>query len=345
MALRIGKLFSLGGGDGEGPTGRDLTSTEGRVMALFDEIKAAVQQRRITATVGGNELVLDAGGKQLYRVISVKPGNLRFGKATAIESRSYDNLDNQLIIISQLFSEFSGLPGEFDMVSRPVPTPYPSKLEGFSPDELKFAYTRYAPAPGDSKPQPPPQPAEPPAAAPAPVAAPPPQPTPQPAPQPAPPPVAQPAPAPTPAPPPAPEPQFEAPPQPAAPAPVVASDPGERRQVATVHLTPEMDTSFHDLVSTYCDFTMVVNSAGEVLLYTSGVADWPDLASEIATDMLRWVKNTASVLPQKQLVVMRSQLSQSQSICFFADGELITFAVISSVAIGRLFVAAHEFVG
>lgn len=344
MALKIGKLFALGGGDDGGPTGIDLTSKEGRIAAMFAEIRAASQQRRITVAVGDAELVMDAGGKQLYRVISVKPTTLRFAKATGIESRSYDNLDNQLIIITQLFAEIAGVQGEFDIVSRPVPTPYPAKLEGFSPDELKFAYERYAPtdteiakaasdeavlndAPAAGTPK-----AE--------------APTPEPAPK---------APVPD-APVAAPsrsteEIDFE---PPAAPpsrttTPPAATDgpliPEEAVQVETSRLTVEAKRAFHDLVSGYCDVTILMNSAGDILIETRNAPVWSAMSKDIATDVLRWVKNTASVLPQKQLVVMRSQLSHSHSICFFADGEYVTFAVINSVAIGRLFVAANDFVG
>jgi len=341
MALKIGKIFSMGGG-GDGPSGLDLTSLDGRMKAIFAEILAAGPQRRITISVGDAELVMDAGSKQLYRIISVKPTTLRFAKATGIESRSYDNLDNQLIIITQLFAEMASLTGAFDMVSRPVPTPYPPKLEGFSPDELKFAYTRYAPSP--SLPTTPQQdavaaaeaalgqPAEPPApvraSEPA-VAAPTPEPSP---------------PAPTPVTPPAAAVVAPAPAaKPTAPAGNLPVFPAENVPVATAALQPETNTKFFDTLSGYCEITVLMNEAGEVLKHTDNAPVWTGLAGEIAEDTLRWVKNTSSLLPPKQLVVMRSQLSQSHSICFFADGNLITFAVINSVAIGRLFIAANEY--
>ena len=343
MALKIGKLFALGGGDDGGPTGLDLTSKEGRINAMFAEIAAASQQRRITVAVGEAELVMDAGGKQLYRVISVKPTTLRFAKATGIESRSYDNLDNQLIIITQLFAEIAGTQGDFDIVSRPVPTPYPAKLEGFSPDELKFAYGRYAPTDTEIA-----EAAKEVNAAPEPAAAKPAEPAATPAPA---------APAPKVEAPSAPEPvadfdiDFEPPAAPPSRTAAPAADPNgplipeDAVQVETSRLTGDVDRAFHDVVSAYCDVTILMNAAGDILIETQNAPVWSAMAKDIATDVIRWVKNTAPVLPPKQLVVMRSQLSHSHSICFYASGETITFAVINSVAIGRLFVAANDFVG
>ncbi|MEO8531215.1 MAG: hypothetical protein ABI459_08315 [Deltaproteobacteria bacterium] len=333
MALKIGKLFSLGGG-GEGPTGLDLTNPEGRVKAIFAEILAASQQRRITISVGNAELIMDAGSKQMYRVISVKPETLRFAKATGIESRSYDNLDNQLIIITQLFAEIASIQGEFDMVSRPVPTPYPPKLEGFSPDELKFAYSRYAPTPAVATTTTPRQDAV--AAAEAAISVTAPEVT-TPAAPPSPPQV---APVAAPAPPPPPV-AVQKPTAPQGDMPLFPDDPVP---VATALLTADARTAFHDALAGYCDITMLMNTKGEVLKHTQNAPAWPEMAKDIAEDALRWVKNTSSILPPKQLVVMRSRFSQSHSICFFADGEYVTFGVINSVAIGRLFIAANEFI-
>jgi hypothetical protein len=128
-----------------------------------------------------------------------------------------------------------------------------------------------------------------------------------------------------------------------APAGDVPMFPAENVPVETAAFQPGTKTAFFDTLSGYCEVTLLLNEAGEVLKHTANAPTWTALSKEIAEDALRWVKNTSSLLPPKQLVVMRSQLSHSHSVCFFMDGNLITFGVINSVAIGRLFIAANEF--
>lgn len=360
MKMSLGRLLGRGKSDKTGAES-DLGTAEGRLSAIFNEIEATTQLRRLSVNIGGAELSLDAANRQVLKVVSMTPDPKGLGRRAQAIKRDYDDLDTQLWILAELLTDFSEVEGAFDLVSRQSTATYSGKIDGFRVPELRYAchaYVTSRPAPDAAAP-----PAEAPPEAeveaeveqddapeaeaeaeeevafesdvpeedaapeepePAPVAA-----------------AAPPEPEPEPAPP--------APPAPDEKDTVdsVIAALGARADVAAAAAPapdPAAVEKFYDALSKHCEIVMLFNDQGNVLRFSDEALGWFDLAPEISRDLSAWVRETARAIPGRQMILLRSPVLQNQSVVLMTDGTMTAFGVITSQVTGRVFAIANEYI-
>lgn len=387
---------------------RDLSTPLGRLNAILKEIEGTTQLRRLTTQIGGSELVLDAARGQMLTVVSLTPDPQGLGKSAEGVTRNYDDLDAQLLTLSELLIAFTELPGAFDLVSRQSPMRYPVKIDGFRVAELRSSCNAYV----SQRDVPPPvvigpdevvtvledagaevdgmdidldesdmaetadfaadladdepdaaadedagfaemaeaddpetlagiDDADEPALDVAPEA--------DLADHPAVPEIAlqvAPEPAPEPEPEPAPEPAPEPEPDPMAsiiaalgsmpiPVPVAAAD-------APPAPDPEVIDKVYDVLSKYCELSMLMTEKGDVLKFSDGALGWCDLAPDLGREVKSWVAETARAIPGNQMILLRSPALNNRSVVLVSSGDVTAFGVITSQMTGRVFAIANE---
>jgi hypothetical protein len=301
------------------------TDDEARAAAICTEIGQTMLPRCLTfRDMKGTELVVDAGGRRLMKIISFAPDTLAQPTTELMSERRDEALVNaQTKAIGTLIAAFSrAASGDFAVASGPPDGKYLAGAIGFVPEKLHAACVEalkeIVPTPAkvaasalaDSAPQPPP-----------PVAA-----------------------------SPALEPAKRVDPTSAMRELIrqktAASGKGNPEPAPRAGLSPDEITlnTFFDSVKGQVALCAILNKDGNV--ESVGGIDPIDgileLADEFTLDFTRWVEMTTSVLSRTQLIILRAGGIQNYSICCLTNTAGMALVVFLNTDLSRVFGLAER---
>ncbi len=313
----------------------DTTTPDDRAAAICTEIEETVLARKLTFRVGSNaELVIDAGGRRMMRVIHVTPDSMAPTGNIVFETRDDARLAQQMPALGRILAAVCAQDGQLTVTSDLPDGLYPTGAVGFPPDRLYDATVSSAkikppaPKPATLKPA-------------AVKAAPPTEPTPA---------IAEP-------------PKFS--PTEAmkamirdkvkaattAAAVAAATNPGPAKVIApmiskgTGTMSNNRLRAFFAEVQNDVSFCAVLNGDGNVEAVGGKENDERILAfaSDVMTDLDHWRDTTTKVLSQEQIIVMKAAGIQNQSLAYFSADSGAVIVIFLNTDLSRIFMVANKF--